>query len=95
MLIDMQKAKIDHTCNLTLIITRSPKPLEINIFPLHIECWVLLYIEGGCKQWIPVFKHWNRNQYQRQEHQQLERKESGEMLDAKGEWEWLGCKYKR
>lgn len=57
MLIDMQKAKIDHTYNLTVIITPSPKPLEINIFPLHIECWVLLYIEGGCKQWIPVFKH--------------------------------------
>ena len=38
MLIDMQKAKIDHTCNLTLIITPFPKPLKINIFPLHIEC---------------------------------------------------------
>ena len=49
MLIDMQKAKIDHTCNLILIITPFPKLLEINIFPLHIECWVFyyIYIEGG------------------------------------------------
>lgn len=48
MLIDMQKAKIYHTCNLTLIITPSPKPLEINIFPLHTECWLLLYMKAGC-----------------------------------------------
>lgn len=34
MLIDMQKAKIDHTRNLTLIITLYPPPLEINIFRL-------------------------------------------------------------
>lgn len=33
MLIDMQKAKIDHTHNLTLIMTPYPQPLEINIFP--------------------------------------------------------------
>lgn len=48
MLVDMQEAKIDHTCNLTLIITPSPKPLEINIFPLHTKCWILLYVKGVC-----------------------------------------------
>lgn len=54
MLIDVQKAKIDHTCNLTLIITPSPKPLEINILPLHTECWILLYMRGDCIQWTSI-----------------------------------------
>lgn len=52
MLIDVQKAKIDHTCNPTLIITPSSKPLEIHIFPLHTDCWILLY--GGGIQWMLV-----------------------------------------
>lgn len=53
MLIDVQKAKIDHTCNPTLIITPSSKPLEIHSFPLHTDCWILLYGGEGI-QWMLV-----------------------------------------
>lgn len=44
----MQKAKIDHTCNLTLIIIPPPKAFEINIFPLHTEYWMFWYMKVGC-----------------------------------------------
>lgn len=62
------------TYNLTVIIAPSQAS---DIFPLHIECWVLLYIEKVAAnsgfQYLSIEMKLN---YQRQEHQQLERKEN-------------------